>query len=62
MGLTLQYTEWRSLAGQDLQKGIYGHDLFVDTLYRHNPAGVGAGRQPYRVEHGTDDNQFDVVA
>ena len=33
LGLTFQHTEWRSLAGQDLQDGIYGHDLFLDDFY-----------------------------
>jgi hypothetical protein len=33
IGVTFQHTEWRSLAGQDLQDGIYGHDLFLDDFY-----------------------------
>ena len=33
IGLTFQHTEWRSLAGQDLEDGIYGHDLFLDDFY-----------------------------
>ncbi len=37
LGVTFQHTEWRSLAGQDLKEGIYGHDLFLDDFFSSTP-------------------------